>query len=376
MADLRPAARLPLLALGMASLLCGVLAGLARLAWDVPAFAAAAAPWHGALMISGFLGTVISLERAVALGRRWAYMAPAAAAVSGAVALAGAPIVTAQILSVVAAATLTAASIQVLRRQWASFTATLAIASLCWLIGNLAWLGSGAITAAVPWWLAFLVLTIAGERLELTRFMPTPAGAQRQFFVIVGAILVGAAASLSFESAGAMLFAAGLSALAAWLLRYDIARRNLRQRGLPRFVAVCLLAGYAWLAFAGLLGLGGALVPGHPWRDAMLHAVGLGFVFSMIFGHAPIIFPAVARVAIPYHPAFYLPLAALHASLALRVGGGLVDAFALRRAGGLINAVALLLFIAAMLTSVVRGRRARSAPRPDNLPVGEPPRAT
>ena len=45
MNDLRPAARLPLLFLGMISLLAGVVAGLARLAWDVPPVAAAAAGW-------------------------------------------------------------------------------------------------------------------------------------------------------------------------------------------------------------------------------------------------------------------------------------------------------------------------------------------
>ena len=55
-------------------------------------------------------------------------------------------------------------------------------------------------------------------------------------------------------------------------------------------------------------GLAGALAPGHAWRDAAVHALALGFVFAMVFGHAPIIFPAVARVKIPYHPAFYLPL--------------------------------------------------------------------
>ena len=49
MSDLRPAARLPILLLGMLSLVGGVLAGLARLAWEVPAVAAASAGGHGAL---------------------------------------------------------------------------------------------------------------------------------------------------------------------------------------------------------------------------------------------------------------------------------------------------------------------------------------
>jgi hypothetical protein len=135
------------------------------------------------------------------------------------------------------------------------------------------------------------------------------------------------------EDAGLALFSAGLLALAVWLLRYDIARRNARQQGLVRFIALCLLSGYAWLVLAGLLGLAGGFLPGHPWRDATLHAVGLGFVFSMIFGHAPIIFPAVVRVKIPYHPFFYLPLLVLHASLALRIFGGLGDALSAAQRG-------------------------------------------
>ncbi len=357
MSDLRPAARVPLLVLGMLSLLGGVLAGLARLDWNMPATAATAAGWHGALMISAFLGTVISLERAVALARGWAYAAPAAAGIGGIALLAGAPLTATQALMVIAAATLVAASLQVLRRLVAPFTVILAVGAACWLIGNLVWLAGGALTVAVPWWLAFLVLTIAGERLELTRFLPTPAAAQRLFFAIVGGILAGAVLSFQKEDAGLALFSAGLLALAVWLLRYDIARRNAQTKGLTRFIALCLLSGYGWLVLAGLLGLAGGFLPGHPWRDATLHAVGLGFVFSMIFGHAPIIFPAVVRVKIPYHPFFYLPLLVLHASLALRIFGGLGDNFPLRSEGGLLNAIALLLFIVTMIASVSRGSR-------------------
>lgn len=357
MGDLRPLARLPLLALGMLSLLGGVLAGLARLGWSVPSAAVTAAGGHGALMISAFLGTVISLERAVAVGRGWAYLAPAAAGLGGVLLLAGTALIMAQVLFIVAAVTMVAASVQVLRRLVAPFTLVLALGALCWLIGNLAWLSTGILTIAVPWWLAFLVLTIAGERLELTRYLPTSPLVQRLFFSILIVILVGAIASFWQEDAGLRLFAAGLLALSVWLLRFDIARRNARQQGLVRFIAICLLSGYVWLALAGLLGICGGFLPGHPWRDAALHAVGLGFVFSMIFGHAPIIFPAVARVKIPYHSVFYLPLLILHASLALRVAGVMADEFALRREGALINAVALLIFILVIAMSIVRGRR-------------------
>jgi hypothetical protein len=143
MADLRPAARVPLLVLGMLSLVGGVLAGLARLDWNMPATTANAAGWHGALMISAFLGTVISLERAVALGRGWAYAAPAAAGIGGIALLAGAPLVVTQVLTVVAAAILVAASIQVLYRLVAPFTVVLAIGALV-LADRQRWPGSRA----------------------------------------------------------------------------------------------------------------------------------------------------------------------------------------------------------------------------------------
>ena len=61
MAELKPGARLPLLFFGMLSLLGGVMAGLARLGWDVPGPAVQAAGVHGPLMIAAFFGTVISL---------------------------------------------------------------------------------------------------------------------------------------------------------------------------------------------------------------------------------------------------------------------------------------------------------------------------
>jgi hypothetical protein len=357
MFDLPPAARLPLLVLGMLSLLGGVLAGLARLDWTMPAVAAGAAGWHGALMISAFLGTVISLERAVAIGRGWAYLAPACAGIGGVALLAAAPLHVVQGLGVAAATVLLAASTVVMQRLVAPFTVLLALAALCWLTGNGLWYAGAELHLAVPWWLAFLVLTIAGERLELNRFLPIPRDSQRMFLLIVGLLLAGAAATLRDEEAGLALFSAGLLALAAWLLRYDIAQRNMKRPGLTGFIAHCLLAGYAWLGFAGVLGLMGGFLPGHPWRDATLHAVALGFVFSMIFGHAPIILPTVLRIKIPWHPMVYLALVLLHASLVWRVAGSLLDSFSLTRQGGMANAIALLVFVVVMLGSVLRGRQ-------------------
>ena len=81
----------------------------------------------------------------------------------------------------------------------------------------------------------------------------------------------------------------------------------------------------------------------------MLHSIFLGFVFSMIFGHAPVIIPAVLRIAVPYRPRFYAYLILLHGSLLLRVVGDLTLQPDLRRWGGLFNVVAVLLFLALTL---------------------------
>jgi hypothetical protein len=356
----RPAwARLPLLVLGFVALFAGLGAGLARLGWTMPDVATAAAAWHGPLMICGFFGVVISIERAVAIGRLWAYAAPLLAGLGTAATLHGLGGVAAG-LFLLASTVLLAGSLHVLSRQRELFMAVIALAAGCWSVGAALWAAGWAVHELVGWWLSFLVLTIAGERLELSRFMPPSRTGQRLFVAVVAALVL---ALLGWRQPwGAPLYGAGLLALAAWLLRWDIARRTVRQRGLTRFIAVCLLSGYFWLAVAGgvMLAFGWAsrFGPGSAAYDAALHALLLGFVFAMVFGHAPVIFPAVLRVAVPYHPVFYAPLVLLHASLALRLAGDAAGQFGWTRWGALLSAVALLAFIANTALAVLRGRRA------------------
>ncbi|MBI4995963.1 MAG: hypothetical protein HZC22_03510 [Rhodocyclales bacterium] len=352
-------ARLPLLLMGMVALVTGVLAGLARLGAEVPALAAAQAGTHGALMIAGFLGTVISLERAVALassGLHWPYVAPFAAGLGGVSLLAGVPIILAHALFVSAGLVLAFGSTLLFFRRRAAYLATLALGALAWLGGNLVWALDGSLLPAVPWWIAFLVLTIAGERLELTRFLPTTLAAQRWFNAIVAVQVVALPLGLWREGLGLALFAFTLIALALWLLGHDIARRTVKQAGLTRYIAVCLLSGYAWLAFGGALGLLGGFAPGSMMRDAALHAIFLGFVFAMIFGHAPIIIPAVANVKLPYHPVFYVPLVLLHLTVTTRIVGDLANSLTAARQAAISNSLTLLLFVLIVLTRVLFGK--------------------
>ena len=355
--EIGPALRLPLLAAGFVALALGVCAGLARMGWSLALPDARLAAWHGELMIAGFFGTVISLERAVALSARWAYAAPLAAAL-GALALIASLPLAAMPLFVAASLVLAAASLAIFRRQRALFTLVPALGAACWMAGNLLWFGGSGTSAATPWWIGFLVLTIAGERLELSRVLPPSPFARTAFAVVVAAILVSLLLAFAFPRAGAAAWAAALLALAWWLARQDIARRTVRERGLTRFIAVCLLSGYAWLGAGAAILLADGFLSAIGARDAGLHAILLGFVFSMVLGHAPIIFPAVTRAAMPYHWSAYIPLALLQVSLAIRISGDLAEVADWRRLGGMANAAALLLFVVGTIASVVRGKLA------------------
>lgn len=342
--------RIPLLMMGFVCLALGIGGGLARLGWNFPLPSSSPAQFHGPLMVCGFLGTVIALERAVAIGRRWAYLAPLFAALGGAVIVSGQPQIGAGLLTL-ASAIFVIASMAIFLRQRVLFTLTLSLGAICWLVGNLLWLGGGEITRIIPWWIGFLVLTIAGERLELARLLPPSFAGKLAFVAILCIFLIGAAL------ANIQTLSAALLALSFWLLRQDIARRTIKQHGLTRFIAACLLSGYAWLLAGSLVGLlSPSLMPGSSY-DAFLHAIFVGFVFSMIFGHAPVIFPAIAKVKIPYHPSFYLPLIVLHISLVARFAGDQLQIPYCRSMGGAFNAAALLLFVLVTLAAIARGRR-------------------
>ena len=320
--------RLPFLVLGFVSLAFGIAGGLARLGpFEAPAMAVA---FHGPLMVSAFFGTVIALERAAALERPWAYAAPLLAGLGGIALLFGIVLAGFALLALASLAFL-AASVAVLRRQPSLETATLLGGAAAWLAGNVMLLEG---QPAVPWWMAFFALTIGAERLELSRYLKRPPAARFAFAALAAGLLV---SPLHPPALGVVLVL-----LALWMGAFDLARVTVRQSGLPRYVAACLLAGYFWLAVAG------ALVAGSFAYDAAMHAFFVGFVFSMVFGHAPVILPAVLRVRFPYSPFLYLPLLLLHLSLAVRVALS-------TPIGAWGNAAAIALFVATSALICIKG---------------------
>ncbi len=318
-------------------------AGLLRIGWNWPTLHPTLAISHGPLMVAGFFGALISLERAVALRQHpWAYLAPIFSALGGLLLSFGLGGNAGPVLLFLGSLTLVAIFIVILQQQFLPYTIVMALGALALAVGNGLWLFGFPAFVLSHWWMAFLVLTIVGERLELSRIVAPSRWRKPSFNLATLVYLLGLVWMLSDWATGVRIASAGLVLLAGWLIRYDIARWTVRKTGLTRFIAICLLGGYGWMAVAGLLGLRYPPAPAGPVYDAMLHAIFLGFTFTMIFGHAPIIFPAVLGLKIRYRPSMYIPLISLHLSLLLRLVGDLTLDATMRRWGGLLNVLVII----------------------------------
>lgn len=351
---------LVLIPVALGLLLVAAWAGLVRMGWPWP-LPGRLMLLHGPVVVGGFFGTVIGLERAVAITRTWAFGAPAAAALGTLLLASGlAPLLGVRLL-IAAGIVLCAVYVVAYGRQPAPFTAVMGLGAASWLAASLLYTIGKPVFVVALWWMGFLVLTIAGERLELSRMRPPNRHRQAVFLALVGVYVLALLVSITAYDAGSRVLGAATLGLALWLWQNDIAMVTIRQRGLTRFIAAGLLSGYVWLTAGGLLllvhgGQGAGLI-----YDAQLHAVFVGFVFSMIFAHAPIILPALSGRAVDYSPVFYTHLALLHASLAVRIAGDLLALPSVRGWGGLFNVLAIVLFLLNTIQAVRRGRKGTAA---------------
>ncbi|MEX0770472.1 MAG: hypothetical protein WD035_07060 [Balneolaceae bacterium] len=335
-------------------LLTGLFSGLVRLGFLRDAPTQIVAPiLHGPLMINGFLGTLIGLERAAALEKKWAYTAPVFMAASTVLLLAG-TVIPGKWLLLFGSAGLTFVMSYLYYLQPRIYHLIMACGAASLLVGNVLYLTGYPVSSLVVWWAAFPILTIFGERLELNRIMRPPLRAQ-QLFAALNFSWVGALAFTHLDrTIGWFLASILLIGVAGWLIKYDVARRTIKSVEWTRYSAVCLLTGYGWLILSGLFGLWYGFPAGGPLYDALLHMLFVGFVFSMIFAHASVIIPALSGKLVPWHPYFYLPLVLLHGFLLIRVIGDLGWIPLIREIGSHGNVLAILLFLAGVLFQLIR----------------------
>lgn len=385
------------MALALVAFLAALWTGLVRIGWALPGATSAPLLHHGPLMVSGFLGTLIAMERAVALGSRAGYAAPLSTALAVPLSLLAPDSAMGPLLMIAGSAGLVGILGAMARRGAVRIATVMGLGACCWLVGNVLWAVGESPVRAVGWWAAFPVLTIVAERVELGRLTGVTHAGRRVLDVAVGLMLAGLGLGLVggapagttasgpvaramdsgavfmdpdsvFMDPGAVLEGVawpalgvrltGIAALVMclWLLRHDVGLRRLKAAGLPRFAAVNLVAACVWLGVAGAILSAAAPLENGVAYDAAYHAIFVGFAFSMIFAHAPIVFPSILELDVPFRRWFYLHVVLLQASLALRLAGDAGLWPPGRPWGGLLNGVALVWFFGATVVSAALAR--------------------
>jgi len=352
----------PFLLIAITSLVVGLWAGLARIGWELPEADASLMLRHGGLMVVGFVATIIAIERAVAVRTLPAFAAPAFSAAAGVALLVDAPAAFAPGLATASGVAYSVNAAVLLQRHRMPPFALLLGGALCLAVAGLVWWDGGGIQRVVPWWMAFLVLTIVAERLEIIRFQRFSRAAMTLGLLALALLVLGPLLSLVEPRIGAQALGIGFVLTTLWLLPRDIARRTVRTDGLTRYAAVGVLSAYAWLLATGLLLLTGGLTGGGVGYDAVIHAFFIGFVFSAIFAHGPIILPAVTGLPMRFTALFFLPLLALEGALIVRIAADVAGAPEPRRWAGMVQAVAIVAFFALSALHTAAGVREASRP--------------
>jgi hypothetical protein len=346
--------RLPFVIFAMLSLITGLFAGLHRIDWSLPL--SEVSPNHGAIMVGGFLGTLITLEKIIPLKRNILYVFPTISGASVFLFFIGVPTYSVVCL-VVASVGLSSIFFIYWIRERSMIYFLMVAGAVCWLTGNILLRIYNFYRVSIPWWMAFALLIITAERLELMKFLPV-SGNQKLIFIGMLLVFV-AGCMISFHGVGNYFAALSLVSVSIWLMRHDVVALNLRKQGLPRYVGVALLSGYFALLLCGVLL---PLLSDQPLGyDILVHSFFIGFVFSMIFAHGPIILPGVLGISEkPYHPLFYAWLVLLHGSWITRTISDTTLDMPLRKYSGLISAIAIIGYFLSVAVITIRRRRGKT----------------
>jgi len=338
------------LPLVLLSLILGILAGLFRMGWILPV--SEVIMQHGAIMIGSFLGTLIILERVVALKQNWMYGIPIISGISIFLFWFNQDQLAMIFISVGSLGLIYIYYFLIIKYKEIYYY-IMGIGAIGWMVGNIILIINPLYPAAIPWWMAFILFTIVGERMELNKFLPKKKYKTPLLFASIIIYTIGLIIPDTHNlSIGESLSGAGLILIAFWLFKYDIARKTVKTHGIHRYTGSLLLTGYAWLLLTGIMLLLGWNAP--LAYDAVLHSFFLGFTFFMIFAHAPIIFPGVAGLSFrPYHPTLYIWTILLFITLSGRIIGDALSSTEIRKIFGMLNALIILLFFVNLIILMI-----------------------
>lgn len=354
--------------LGLLALVLALWGGLIRIGWWHYSLTIPGLPGiHGPLVVCGFLGTFFSLERAISLKYGWGYLIPLTIAI-GALSLVANPLWKgSRIIVAIGSFGFLSLCLMSLQKQINFFNSMIALGSVFWLSGMIIWWVDWPVFNIYLWWMGFVLFTLVGQRLELAHrvhLTPKPFAllGMALAFVLLGQLLMAVGRQAGPESQatvvldaihdprltlGMRLAGAGMIGAALWLLRYDAAWSLIGNGGMARYIGVCLLSSYLWLAVSGVFSIFYAGFVSGTKYDALIHSFFVGFVLFAIFGHTPSMLLSALGIRFTRIDSFYIHVVLLHAALLIRIGADLFYHQTLKKWGGMLNTVAILLFLGA-----------------------------
>ncbi len=208
---------------------------------------------------------------------------------------------------------------------------------------------------------SFPVAAIAVERLEISLQFKKKGAIAVLWAIVCWCVLWNAAVWLR-QPALSWMGVTGLLLVIA-VAKYDstlFVSDSVGMQTMHQFHRVALRIAYAWLISGCVFLALWNLVPGAIVKDVVFHLFGLGFIFSMILGHAPIILPAALGKLQPKRPVWW-PFLIFQFATLLRVGCDFAILFSLNTwvwsgwVSGLIHLGSFLTFMAMLARKVIKG---------------------
>lgn len=299
-------------------------------------------------MVGGFIGTLICLERAMGFKNKITLIIPAVSSLSILFFILDMIKIAYVLILLGSIGLVILYFILIVKFNSASSplsTILMLMGAFCWLIGNAILLKTYFYPSVVMWWIAFVFFTIVAERIELSRYLNISSFKKYLLAFLMMIYVIGI--FIPFHDSGGYVIGFSLISSAIWLFKYDMAKISLRKEGQHFFSGFVLLVGYGWLIVCGLFMAYGSY--SGLLYDPAIHSFFLGFVFSMIFAHAPIILPGVLKLTgNPFNRSLYIWFYLLQISLIFRIVSFFTGTTVLKFSGGLFNGIAILGFFVTM----------------------------
>lgn len=168
--------------------------------------------------------------------------------------------------------------------------------------------------------LAFPIAVIAAERLEMS-FLIKKLGSRLVLSALIGWCLLW---NLSTWRGIPNLPVMGVITLLlfASIAFYDTALRVSQKQtdGLHKFLKTALMLSYGWLSLGAIAMTASSKISSAIFKDVQFHLIGLGFIFTMILGHAPLILSS-ALSKLPPKKAPMIPFLVFQTATLFRILG-------------------------------------------------------